>query len=169
MPRSDQGLDARRYAVIPRTLIFVRRGDRYLLLHGSASKRLWAEKLNGIGGHIEPGEDCLAAARRELLEEAGLALDLWLCGTILVDTGSNPGVCLFVFLGECDQAQAAASPEGATAWIPLDDLGEYPVVEDLPAILARVHRMHRGQDPFSARSYYDRRDRLVLRFDAQSG
>jgi 8-oxo-dGTP diphosphatase len=57
MPVSDQGVNRERYMLIPRTAIFVRRGGAYLLLKGAPTKRLWANKYNGLGGHVEPGED----------------------------------------------------------------------------------------------------------------
>ena len=71
MPQSDQGATNDRYAVIPRVAIFLRREDSFLLLKGAPTKRLWANKYNGLGGHVERGEDALFAAKRELLEETG--------------------------------------------------------------------------------------------------
>ncbi len=91
MPVSDQGIKQERYTLIPRTAIFLRRGDSYLLLRGSASKRLWAGKYNCLGGHIERGEDVRSSASRELLEESGLEADLWLCGTVVIDAGERGG------------------------------------------------------------------------------
>jgi 8-oxo-dGTP diphosphatase len=164
MPASDQGLSLDRYMLIPRTAIFVRRGDSYLLLKGAPNKRLWAGKYNGLGGHVEQGEDVLTAAKRELLEETGLEADLWLCGTVVVDTGQNPGICLYVFSGESLQGEPEASKEGTAEWIPYDALGKLPVVEDLPVLFDRIHKMRRGDIPFAARSFYEDGGNLVVRF-----
>ncbi|MCD6518769.1 MAG: NUDIX domain-containing protein [Anaerolineae bacterium] len=74
MEWKEEGVEERQYALIPRTLIFVRYGREALLLRGHSRKARWAGKLNGLGGHVEPGEDILAAAQREVWEEAGLCL-----------------------------------------------------------------------------------------------
>ena len=85
MPQSDQGVTSDRYMIIPRVAIFLRRGDSYLLLKGAPTKRLWANQYNGLGGHVERGEDVLSAAKRELKEETELTAELWLCGTLIVE------------------------------------------------------------------------------------
>ena len=156
MPQSDQGISNDRYNLIPRTAIFIRRGDEYLLIQGAPTKRLWAGKYNGLGGHVERGEDILTAANRELFEEAGINAELWLCGTLIVDAGSaTTGVCLFIYCGENAQGEIKESREGKISWVKKEAVLHLPVVEDLPILLDQIHTMKRGDAPFSARSFYD--------------
>ena len=65
MPQTEQGITKDRNLIIPRTLIFIRSEDSFLFIKGAADKRLWANKYNGIGGHLERGEDIQSAAERE--------------------------------------------------------------------------------------------------------
>ena len=52
--------------------------SRKVVLLIKKNKPTWqAGKLNGIGGHIEEGEDSLEAMRREMQEEAGITVDDW--------------------------------------------------------------------------------------------
>jgi 8-oxo-dGTP diphosphatase len=163
MPQSDQGVTKDRYTIIPRTAIFLRRGDSYLLLKGAPTKRLWANKYNGLGGHVERGEDVLSAAKRELFEETSLIAELWLCGTLIVDA-SEMGIGLYIFSGECLEGEPMPSEEGFAEWITYEAISQLPVVEDLPALLSKIHTMRRGDPPFSARSYYDEDGVLIVEF-----
>ncbi|HWQ83262.1 MAG TPA: NUDIX domain-containing protein [Anaerolineales bacterium] len=163
MPASDQGLDQQRYTVVPRTLIFLRRDDKVLLLRGAPHKRLWANRYNGIGGHVERGEDILSAARRELREEAGLEpAQLELCGVLSVDAGPDTGVIVFILTGELPQGEPLASSEGTAEWLAVDALGDLPLVEDLHILLPRSLAQAPGDPPFFARSYYDEQGKLQV-------
>lgn len=163
-----QGSQSGRYSLIPRTLIFITRGEEILLLRGAANKRLGADRFNGIGGHIEAGEDVLSAARRELIEETGLeAVELFLVGTVTIDTGSSPGILLFIYRGECPVSavcQVKESEEGSLEWVQQSALGELPLVEDLPVLLPRVLSAEPCGYPFSGHYAYDTEGRLSISF-----
>jgi len=149
MKASEQGLQSdkpERYRVTPRTLIFVTSLNPHtarrevLLIKGAPTKRLWAGKYNGIGGHIEWHEDVHAAAQRELAEEAGLGgVELSLRGVINIAVETDPrapsGVMVFVFSGESRERTLQGSPEGEPAWIPVDELASHPLVDDLYQLL----------------------------------
>ncbi|MFM8322240.1 MAG: NUDIX hydrolase [Chloroflexota bacterium] len=165
MPASDQGSPNGRYTLVPRTLIFLTRGDKLLLLRGAPHKRLWAGLYNGLGGHIEQGEDVLGSAQRELAEETGLAaVDLRLCGVITIDTGAAPGIGIYVLRGECLQGEPVASAEGAAEWVDCRDLPNLPLVEDLHQLLPRLLTMQPGDPPFSAHYGYDAHGQLLISF-----
>ena len=163
MPLSDQGIDPSRYQLIPRISIYLRDGDSYLLVKGSAGRKRWPGKYNGVGGHLERGEDVLAAASRELKEETGLEASLWLCGTIVVDSG-QVGVGLYVFCGDVIGGSLRGSSEGIPEWVAYERIASLPTVEDVPLLLSRIHRMQRGAPAFAARSFYDAAGQLRLVF-----
>ena len=166
MPKADQGVDAQKYQVVPRTLIFLFDSqENVLLLKGSITKRLWAGLYNGIGGHIEAGEDILASAQRELKEETGLnEINLRCCGQIMVDVTEEVGIAIFIFRGIYEGYELSASSEGDLAWISLDNLSETSLVEDLPVLIPKVYH-HQPTDPFIIGKYkYQYGGELLMSF-----
>lgn len=174
MSANDQGADplaiAGRWQVVPRTLCFVINADDILLLKRGMQRRVYPGHYNGVGGHIERGEDPLSGAIREIHEETGLTVqNVRFCGSTIIDAGQATGILLFIFTAEATNRDFIDSDEGTLQWLPikqvLDNIqtGEnaLPLVEDLPIILPRI--LHGEGLPFFAHVSYDAQDQMQFR------
>ena len=91
----------------------------------------------------QPGEPALTAARRELMEEAGLAADVW---HVLVDTLTSPGMsdeAIRVFLArdlrQVDRdVQEHEEMDMTTAWVDLDEAVQRALSGELENAMAVV-------------------------------
>ncbi|NJO84722.1 MAG: NUDIX domain-containing protein [Blastochloris sp.] len=174
MGANEQGADAThgRWLTIPRTLCFVRfdgaGGDvDVLLMKRATHKRVFPNRYNGVGGHIERDEDPLTSARREILEETGLGVrDLRLRAVYNIDAGAETGIVLFVFTAWSDTREVVANSEGTLHWLPRSEvvaLGDQ-LVEDLPHLLPRILTMPDDAPPLFVHVSYDASDAILMRF-----
>ena len=167
MGATEQGADAtdNRWLTIPRTLCFVVNGDDILLMKRSPHKRVFPNRYNGLGGHIERDEDPLTSARREILEEAGIAVDsIEMRAVYNIDSGAATGIILFVFVCTTSERDTQPCDEGSLHWVKINDMMTLDLVEDLPHILPRVLKMTTGDLPIFVHASYDAEDELVMRF-----
>jgi 8-oxo-dGTP diphosphatase len=165
--KNDQGVQGseQKYRAIPRVLVFLRNGEDVLLLKGAPDKRVWANKYNGVGGHVENDEDILAAAKREVLEETGLIpTGLVLKAVVNIEAGDPLlGIVMFVFTAWSELRSTQRSYEGKLHWIPLADLNKYYLVEDLEWLLPKVLDDDLKNIPRYLHYHYDADDNLVIR------
>lgn len=148
-----------RYTVVARTLILLFDANRVLLQKGSDSKKIWAGFYNGLGGHIERGEDVISAARREVLEESGLQVnDLQINGVVMIDVEPEQGICLFVLSGRDLKGSLSPSEEGGLEWVEINELHRYQCVEDLPMLIQRIQK----GGIFSLQYLYDQNGALEI-------
>lgn len=137
-----------RYKVIPRSLIFLFNGDDVLLIRHNSPDKVGYGKWNGIGGHIENGEDPYYAAIREISEETGLLiskLNLEII-TIIPET-EEFGICLFIFSGFSARRKVIESSEGELKWVSLKVLRQFHLMEDLEYFLDLIAKNKKIKKP----------------------
>jgi 8-oxo-dGTP diphosphatase len=115
------------------TLVYVRDGDRTLMLHRNARPDdTHFGKWNGLGGKLEPGESPEACMRREVLEESGLTVQEAVLKGILTfpDFDGRHDWYAFVYLvTRTSGALGADPPEGSLAWVPTAEVPSLPLWE----------------------------------------
>ena len=153
-----------KYQLVPRTLIFIQDGDKYLFIHKKKKDSFGFQKLNGIGGHIELGEEPFESARREIKEESGLEInDLSLAALVFIEIGINPGILMFVFHATYLEGQLCESDEGDLVWIRRGDLeNEENIIKDVPFLLEITERHQRGSPPRIIKYLYDEDKQLRI-------
>ena len=119
------------------TLVYIERGDSYLLLHRVKEKGDINEgKWLGVGGHLEGKETPVAALKREVFEETGLTVKKYkYLGALDFLNDQCPPERMYLFkvtdfegeLGECD--------EGELAWVEKSKMLDLPMWEGDKAFL----------------------------------
>ena len=80
-------------------IVAVTKDEKFLILKQN-KYAVDGESLAPVGGYIEPGEDPLNAAKRELQEETGYASDEWIdLGSYIIDSNRGCGKS-FLFLAK---------------------------------------------------------------------
>jgi 8-oxo-dGTP diphosphatase len=167
MGANEQGanLIEGRWLTILRTLCFVTQGDDVLLMKRAAHKRIFPNRYNGVGGHIERHEDPLTGAWREIREETGLQVrDLRLRAVYNIDAKAATGIVLFVFTAVSDSRLFKSNDEGTLHWVSRHSIPTYDLVEDLPIILPRILDMKAEDAPLFVHMSYDEADGIQMRF-----
>jgi 8-oxo-dGTP diphosphatase len=146
-----------KYQVVPRTLIFIERDDEVLLIHKSKRDSYGFSKLNGIGGHIEKGEEPNEAAKREIFEESGLVIKhLSLVAIIFIDIGTNPGILLFVYKAKYQGGNLKESDEGGLVWMKRTSLKDtINLVKDINFLLELTDSYKENSPPVFVKYLYD--------------
>ena len=111
------------------TLCYLEQDGCYLMLHRVKKKNdVNKDKWIGVGGKFEPGEDALACAMREVLEETGYTMDHPRYRA-MVDFYCPPWQPERMHLYTCDAFSGTPHPcnEGDLVWVPRDQVQVLPI------------------------------------------
>jgi len=153
-----------KYQLIPRALAFIYKEDEILFIHKKKKNSFGYGKINGVGGHIEQGEDPFEAIKREVLEETRLIIDdFQLVAILTIDIGTNPGVLLFVFKAEYTAGTVAGSMEGDVIWMRRSEaLANPSAVKDLGVLLEITENHKDGAAPVIGKYLYSKDGELRI-------
>lgn len=139
--------------------LFVKKDGTYLVIRRSPQKVDLANMVHAIGGKIEPSEDPLFAAKRELMEEAGIeAKNIKLEGVVTEvphpdDPKYKESWLIFYFSGEYDGGVVKETEEGELVWMTPEQLQEAPMFPSLKMVIGHITNPNQG--PVFARFEYD--------------
>lgn len=153
-----------RYQMVPRTLVFIKKGENFLLIHKKKPESFGFNKINGVGGHIERGEEPFESAQREIVEETGLVVGgLDLCAILFIDINSTPGIQVFVFKADYQEGEIEHSEEGELCWMSLVEIrNNNEVVFDVPDLIEVCKAHELGAQPQIIKYIYNNSGELRI-------
>lgn len=118
---------------------FIYCGDEFLMLKRGSHKRIDPNKLNGVGGRVDPGEDMLNTVIRETEEETGYKISseqIHFRGLLKLEGGYEEDWIVGIFLIEVTDKTIPIgnkTEDGELMWIHKDKVldTEYELIDDL--------------------------------------
>lgn len=115
--------------------IFVRKGGKYLLLRRSARKKYAPNVIHPIGGKVDQNENPYTAAKRELLEEAGITVKNMRLEAVILEIkpvkDEDENWLIFHFSADYESGNVLTTEEGEFVYL---DAKEIPHQDLFPSV-----------------------------------
>jgi 8-oxo-dGTP diphosphatase len=109
--------------------------------------------LNGVGGHIEEGEDPYVCMAREFNEEASILTEHYAWARFAILSGPHFEMHVFsIFTNEIAYLRAAT--DESVGWYLVEDLRKLPTISNVPWLVAAAIDEHFGTQPLMLRADY---------------
>lgn len=122
--------------------VFVRKDGKYLLIKRSPLKTHLPGLVHAIGGKVELNENPYLAAKREVLEEAGIEVDNLRLEAVVMELAPHPGSdinwLIFHFSGDYSSGEVIQTEEGELVYMTAEELKEQKLYSSLERIIDRL-------------------------------
>jgi 8-oxo-dGTP pyrophosphatase MutT (NUDIX family) len=150
--------------------MFVRKDDKYLLLKRSPLKKFAPNVTHPIGGKMDPDENPLIGAQRELLEEAGLKVKNVKLEAVLLEIaphkrqGMLNNWLIFHFSGDYDSGELITTEEGEFVWLTEEEIIRQQLFPSLKEVIANILNPH-DATVFATFEYNDNQQIVAKKID----
>ncbi|HEY4518233.1 MAG TPA: NUDIX domain-containing protein [Candidatus Paceibacterota bacterium] len=122
--------------------IFVRKDGKYLLLKRSPNKKYAPNVIHPIGGKVDQGENPYTAAKRELLEEAGIKVKNMRLEAVNMEIkpvkGEDENWLIFHFSGDYESGELLTTEEGEFVFIDPKDVPNQDLFPSVKPIIDHI-------------------------------
>jgi 8-oxo-dGTP diphosphatase len=118
---------------------FIKKNNKYLMLHRGKHKKIMPDVFMAPGGHIEFNEGLFEATRREVLEETGLTiknLKVKVVGTAFLEDLNQEFFFHFVMADYASGKLKFSENDGEMMWLTPEEIAK------LPTLLAEIKKIH---------------------------
>ena len=147
--------------------IFVKKGEKYLLLKRSHEKKFAPDVVHPIGGKVDPDENPFIAAKRELLEEAGIKVKNMRLEACILEIIPHKELSynwlIFHFSADYDFGEWQTTEEGEFVWL---TPSEVPTQDLFPSVREIIENILNPNDGTVFATFgYDEEGNIILKKD----
>lgn len=124
------------------TNVFIRRGEKYLVLRRSSAKRFAPNVVHPVGGKVDLDEDPYTAALREVQEETGVRVKNMRLEAVINELVPPPdhdyNWLIYHFSADYDSGEIATTEEGELVWLSADEIQAEKLFQSVRPLIGQM-------------------------------
>ena len=146
--------------------MFVRKDDKYLLLRRSPLKKYAPNYVHPVGGKVDKNENPFVAAKRELMEEAGVSVVNVRLEAVILEIRPEQNEpynwLIFYFSGDYDKGEIKKTDEGELVLLSAEELKKEKLFPSVKPTIEHILDREKGTI-FTTVEFEKDQDHVVLK------